>query len=197
MISLPQPGLYLGIAFGIMLVATWLMGRQGKFFFTKDPIRRQFSILEMEFPAKSFDLENIINGIYQLPDDAPKTIRALKAQLLLDYLLFIPAVYGGVFVLCMHLAGSLHTDMGRYWFTGLAWAQALAFILDYIENTYFWIMIGKRDIPVPRPAPFEPEKTSRSFKAMQLLEIVKWGLPLLAMACCLSVLAYFWLSGKM
>lgn len=196
MITIPHTGLYFGIAFAVMLLATWLMGRQGRFFFTKDPIKRKFSILEMEFPAKSFDLENLINGIYALPGDAVKTIRALKAQFLLDYLLFIPAAYGGVFILCMHLAGAMQTAMGRYWFIGLAWAQVIAFTLDYIENTYFWIMVGKRDIPIPKPTPFRPVEKSRSFKVMRVLEIIKWGLPLLGFICCLSLLACFWLSGK-
>jgi hypothetical protein len=196
MITIPHTGLYFGIAFAVMLLATWLMGRQGRFFFTKDPIRRKFSILEMEFPAKSYDLENLINGIYMLPGDAVKTIRALRAQFLLDYLLFIPAAYGGVFILCMHLAGDMQTAMGRYWFIGLAWAQVIAFILDYIENTYYWIMIGKRNLPIPKPTPFGPVEKSRSFKIMRVLEIIKWGLPLLGFICCVSLLACFWLSGR-
>lgn len=196
MITIPYAGWCFVIALAVVFLSSWLMGRQSRFLFTKDPIRRGFSMFELQFPAKSFDLENLVNGIYALPEDAHRTIKALRIQLLLDYILFIPAAYGGIFVLCMHLASDMETAVGHYWFTGLAWAQVIPFILDYIENTYFWIMIGKRDIPVPRPTPFEPEKTSRSFRTMQWLEIFKWGLPLLAFACCLSLLAYLWLSGK-
>ncbi len=196
MIHIPNAGLYFGIAFVVMLLSAWLMGRQSRFFFTKYPLRRKFTIREMEFPSRSFELETLINGIYLLPDDAPKTIKALKKQLLLDYFLFIPAVYGGIFILCMHIAGELRTEVGHYWFRGLAWAQLISFVLDYIENTYFWIMIGKRDIPVPKPDVTKPEPVSRSFKTMQLLQVFKWGFPLIGIVCCLSVLAYFWFSGR-
>ena len=196
MITIPYAGWCFIAALAVVFLSSWLMGRQSRYLFTKDPIRRRFSLFEMQFPAKSFDLENLINGIYQLPADAARTVRALRMQFVLDYLLFIPAAYGGLFVLCMHLAGGMQTAMGRYWFLGLAWAQIVPFILDYIENTYFWIMTGRRNIPVPRPTPFHPPQTSPSFKAMQVLELFKWGLPLLAFACCLSLLAYLWLSGK-
>ena len=196
MITIPYAGWCFIAALAVVFLSSWLMGRQSRFLFTKDPIRRPFSLFEMQFPAKSYDLENLINGIYQLPADAAKTVRALKVQLLLDYFLFIPAVYGGIFILSMHLAAGMQTSVGRCWFMGLAWAQVIPFILDYIENTYFWIMIGKRNIPIPRPTPFQPPKTSRSFRAFQWLELFKWGLPLLAFSCCLSLLAYLWLSGK-
>jgi len=196
MIPIPNAGLYFCIAFAITLVATWLINRQSKFFFTKDPLRRKFSILEMEFPAKSFELENLINGIYLLPDEAQKTVKAVKNQLLLDYFLFIPATYGGIYILCMHVAANLQTTVGSYWFVGLAWAQLISFLLDYIENTYFWIMIGRQNIPIPKPDPEKPEVISASFKMMQILEAFKWGLALIGIVCCTSVMAYFWLSGN-
>ncbi|MCD6012062.1 MAG: hypothetical protein K0Q79_1924 [Flavipsychrobacter sp.] len=196
MIHIPNTGLYFCIAFAVMLLATWLMSRQGRHLFTKDPLRRKFTMLEMEFPAKSYELETLINGIYLLPDEAPKTIKALKKQLLLDYLLFIPAVYSCIYILCMHIAVELKTEVGRYWFMGLGWAQIIPFILDYIENTYFWIMINKRNIPVPKPDVTKPEPVSRPFKMMQLLQVFKWGIPLIGAVCSISVVAYFWLSGR-
>lgn len=197
MIIIPSPWLLICIAIALILLSAWLMGRQSRFFFTKDPVRRKFSMLEMEFPARSFDLEALINGIYQLPDDKAKTVRALKAQLLLDYLLFIPAVYGAVFLLCMSMANSFVVPIGRYWFTGLAWAQVIPFVLDYIENTYFWKMISKGLLNIPKPDPFQPEQVSPSFKTMKYLEIFKWGIPLIAFACWASVEAYFWVSWNL
>ena len=195
MMTIPNTGLCFCIAFAIMLVATWLMGRQSRFFFTKDPVKRKFTMFEMEFPAKSFELERLINGIYELPE-SPKTIKALKYHLLLDYFLFIPATYGGIYVLCMHIAANLETAVGRGWFVGLAWAQVISLALDCAENTYFWVMAGKRNLPVPAPDVTKPEPVSPTFKAMQWLEAVKWGLPLTGVVCCISVLAYFWLAGK-
>lgn len=195
MIHIPHTWLYFWIALGIAALASWLMGRQARFFFTKDPLRRKFSILEMEFPAKSFELETLINGIYLLPNDAAKTIRSLKNQLLLDYLLFVPAAYGGIYILCMHIAAHMATDLGKFWFVGLAWAQLISFALDYIENTYFWIIIGRRNIPIPPPDVTKPEAISPSFRMLQLLETFKWGIALVGIVCCISVLAYFWLSG--
>lgn len=180
----------------VVVLSSWLMARQGRYFFTKDPLKRKFTILEMEFPAKSYELERLINGIYALPDEAAKTIRALRKQLLLDYLLFIPAAYGTIFVLCMYVAHNTATGFGACIFAGLAWAQAIPFLLDYVENTYFWILSGSRNIPIPRPNPLKPEPVPTSFRMMRALEALKWGIALVGAVCCLSAVAYFWLSGK-
>lgn len=194
MIHIPNLGLLFCIALAVVILSSWLMGRQGKLFFTKDPLRRKFSILEMEFPAKSYDLEYLIKGIYLLPE-AQTTVKAVKRQLLLDYLLFIPAAYGGIFLLSMHVATSIPFHIGQYLFAGLAWAQIIPFVLDYIENTYFWILVGKRDIYIPPPVITKEEPQTATFKLMQWLERFKWGIPLITFVSCLSVMAYSWLSG--
>lgn len=196
MIVIPNTGLWFVIGFAVVLLSSWLMGRQSRFFFTKDPLKRKFSIMEMEFPAKSYELERLINGIYALPDLAARTIKALRTQLLIDYLLFIPAAYGCIFLLCMYVAGHTATGVGTASFTVLAWAQAIPFVLDYLENTYFWILSGERDIPIPKPNPLNPPPVPLSFRLMRILEVLKWGIALVAAVCALSAMAYFWLSGK-
>jgi len=195
-IEIANSGFLVLAGLAIVVLSSWLMGRQGRYFFTKDPLRRKFSILEMEFPAKSYELERLINGIYALPEEAPRTIKALRTQLLLDYLLFIPSAYGSIFVLCMYVAQHTATGFGACSFAVLAWAQAIPFVLDYAENTYFWILSGKRDIPIPRPNPLKPEPLPASFRMMRALEALKWGIALVAAVCCLSAVSYFWLSGK-
>lgn len=195
-IEIANTGFLFLAGLAIVVLSSWLMGRQGRFFFTKDPLKRKFSILEMEFPAKPYELERLINGIYALPEEAPKTIKALRMQLLLDYLLFIPAAYGSIFLLAMYVANNTATDFGACSFAVLAWAQIIPFVLDYAENTYFWILAGKRNIPVPRPNPLEPEPIPLSFRVMRGLEALKWGIALVAAVCCLSAMSYFWLSGK-
>lgn len=182
-----NPWLYFNIAFAVMLLATALMNKQGEYLFTKDPLRRKFSMMELEFPAKKDDLAYLIRGIYLLPDEARKTIKALRAQLLIDYLLFIPATYGGIFLLCIRLSEKMITTVGYYYFLALACGQCLCFVLDYIENTWFWIIISKPNLAIP--------KTNTSFRMLQVLEILKWGFALAGAISGFSVLFYFWLTG--
>ena len=188
MVLIDNPWFYFCIAFAVMLLATWLMGMQGAYLFTKDPLRRKFSMMEMEFPDNKSDLSYLVRGIYQLPDEAAKTIKALRIQLLVDYLLFIPATYGGIFILCMATASKLTSTVGIYFFTIVAWGQCLCFALDYIENTYFWIIIGNRDLPVPAG--------DGTFKLMEVLEALKWGFSLVGGIGGFSAIVYFWLSGE-
>ncbi|PZF74360.1 hypothetical protein [Taibaiella soli] len=197
MIQIPNFLFLLCAAFVIMLVATWLMRKQSQFFFTKDPVRRKFSILEMEFPVKSFDLEYLIKGIHDLPDEADKTVTAVHRQLLVGSLLFIPALYGSIYILCMHVAVNVETPaIGRWWFVMLGWAQLVSLLLDYVENIYFWRMVGNKNIVIPKPDLSKPEIAAPSFKMIQILEIVKWGIVLIGFVCSISVMAYFWLIGN-
>jgi hypothetical protein len=187
MIYVDNPWLYFDIAFALMLLSTWLMERQAAFFYTKDPLKRKFSMLEMEFPATKLDLPFMIQGIYLLPDQAKKTVNAVRIQLLLDCFLFIPFTYGGIFVLCMQVAEKFYTSFGYWLFIGLAWSQCLCFLLDYLENIRFWILIGKPGL--------QPPKTNFSFSLIRILELMKWGLALVGFFGGFSALAYFWISG--
>ena len=186
MINLPEPWLYFCICIAITLLSTWLMARQGNSFYTLDPLRRKFSMLEMEFPAKEKDFTELINGIYMLPDESKKIVRALKIQLLLDYFLFIPATYGAIFIMCMEISRILDNPIS-YLFIGLAWSQCLCFLLDYIENTFFWCIIN-------RPEHLK-DRENLFFKMIQVLELMKWGFALIAGIGGLSAIVFFWLSG--
>lgn len=126
------------LAFGLMLVATWLMGRQGQRMVTMDPVRRQVSIMALEFPSDRQEIANIMRGFFRLPaDERSASVRSLKSQLLTDFLLFMPGAYGGIAIMCLQVAGKM-SEPGYYLFTGLAGAQALCFLLDTVENIYFW-----------------------------------------------------------
>src|SRR4249919_1175046 len=104
--------LWFSIAFALMLFASLIMAAQGKQFFTHNVVTQKFSMLDLEFAASARELADIIGGIYQLPDldnngnhiDKDRVIRALKGQLLVDLFLYMPAVYGANFLLCMKVA---------------------------------------------------------------------------------------------
>ena len=173
------------IGFGMMLLASYIMGRQGRSFITMDPIRRNVSMLSLEFPSKPMDLSNVMKGIYRLPDDEQKaSIRSLRGQIIVDFLLFMPGTYGAIFILLMKMAMKMG-PFGFYLFTVLAWAQILCFVLDAIENFYFLSQI-KPDV--------KPSQTA--FRMMQVLELMKWGFALLGAVCGFSAAAFFWLSGQ-
>lgn len=187
MLNLNDPWFYFCICTGCMFLSTSLMGKQGEHFFTQDPLIRKFSIIEMEFPAKKMDLSELINGIYLIPDKSKKVIKALKIQLLLDYLLFVPSTYGAIFVMCMEVSRTLSNQFGVYLFIALAWAQCLCFLLDYVENTFFWFIINKPQLLDGRE--------QRIFRIFQVLEITKWGFALLGGIGGISAISFFWLSG--
>ena len=173
------------IAFGGMLLATWIMGRLGNRFYTMDPLKRQVSMLALEFPSKETEVANILRGIFLLDDDDKKaSIRSFKWQLILDFLLFMPCAYGSIFILCMTIAPTLNSA-GETIFMILAYIQILCFLLDCIENIYFWSNLK----PKAKPA------STLTFKLMQLLEIFKWGPALIGAVSGISVICFYWLSG--
>ena len=161
------------------------MGRQGRNFITMDPIRRNVSMLSLEFPSKPTELSNVMKGIFRLPEDEQQaSIRSLRGQIVVDFLLFMPGTYGGIFILLMKMAMKMG-PFGFYLFTVLAWAQILCFLLDAIENFYFLSQI--------KP---DAKQSQTAFRMMQVLEIMKWGFALLGAVCGFSAAAFFWLSGQ-
>src|SRR5690349_21304364 len=107
-IDIHNPWLLFCIGFGLMLLSTYLMGVQARKFFTMDPVKRNVSMLALEFPSKNTEVANIMRGIYLLPGDARKaSLRALKTQLLLDYFMFMPGTYGGIMVMCLGVADKM------------------------------------------------------------------------------------------
>lgn len=174
------------LAFGLMLLATWLMGRQGQRMITMDPVRRQVSITALEFPSDRQEIANIMQGFFRLPAaEQQSSIWSLKSQLITDFLLFMPGAYGGIAIMCLQVAGKM-SEPGYYLFTALAGAQALCFLLDTIENIYFWNKIR----PDAQPA------SKTGYRLLQVLEGFKWGLALLGAVCGFSAISYFWLSGQ-
>jgi hypothetical protein len=175
---------WLCITLGIALFATIIMSRQGRHFYTKDAVVRQFSIMDLEVATKPEEISNIIKGMYVLPEpQSSKAIKSLKGQLYTDFI-FVPAIYGSVFLICMQIACKM-SHGGEYIFAVLAWLQALPFLCDIIENIYLLNKI-KADSKPSSPG---------VHAAYQKLEIVKWGLSLTGGVCALSALFYFWVAG--
>ena len=187
MIDIPNTWLLFTIAFGIMLFATYIMGLQSGKLYTKFVVQRTFSIMDLEFPTSALEMSKILSGIFKIPDVAIQkaSLRALKNQLLVDFFLFMPGAYGGIFIMSMKVASKMSSSFGYGAFIFFAWAQLLCFLLDVIENVYIWRKI------VPDATPSSPQ----IFAAYKLLEVLKWGLSLLAAVCCFSSLLYFWITG--
>jgi len=175
---------YFCIAFGAMLFLYLIMSLQSNNFFTKHVVVRKFSILDLEFPPSATDMTNFIKDIFSLPAaQAKKTSNALRNQFLLDFL-FMPAFYGSIFILSMKVSMKM-VYFGHKFFAVLAWIQFIAWLCDIIENIYLLNKI--------RP---EPVVTgSAVFKSYEVLEALKWGIPLLASVCSIAAICYFWLAG--
>src|SRR4051812_35317006 len=111
------------IAFGAMLLLTFIMGLLGRHFYTQDVVIKKFSIMDLEMPATPLELVNLIKGLYKLPGDrSKKSIDSLKGQLYIDFL-FMPFAYGSIFILCMLVSAKMDLAAGKYVFMILAWLQ--------------------------------------------------------------------------
>lgn len=172
------------IAFGVMLLLTFIMGLQSSNFYTNHVVVRKFSMLDLEFPASRLELVNYIKGIFLLPADlSQKTLRSLKGQLYIDFL-FMIAAYGSVFILCMKVSMKMNS-FGIWVFATMAWLQIIALVCDIIENIY----LLKKIKPEPRIS------TESTYRAIKKLEYCKWIIPLGATVSCLAIMAYLWLLG--
>lgn len=173
------------ITLGILLIATFLKGRLSRQFYTQDVVLRRFNIIDFEWPGSPLELENLIKGLYRLPEKRAKTVtRAVKNHLYIDFL-FIPAAYGSIFLLCMKVAGKMDY-FGPQVFAVLAWAQLIPLLIDVYENFYL----------LKKISPDFTKTSLATFKNMQRLEIVKWVVSLLSVILGLSAILYFWLNGN-
>ena len=176
--------IYFCITFGVAIFLHLLMGLQSNNFFTKHVVIRKFSILDFEFPPSAQELVSFIKGIFNLPDDlVNKTLKALKRQLWLDFL-FMPGLYGCIFILSMKVSMKM-IYFGHKLFAVLAWIQFIAWFCDIVENIYLLNKI--------RPEPVISSPVVH--KSYEILEVIKWGIPLLAAVCSIAAIFYFWLVG--
>jgi hypothetical protein len=174
------------IFYGLLLMVTFLMGKQSKYFYTKDPIVRKFSIMELKIPATSVELKNLIKGLYALPlGQSQKTVAALLAQLKLGFL-FMPLAYGSIFLLSWRVASKMHLHLGYYVFVGFAVIQIVPWLIDIVENLYL----------INKIQPGIKETDQKNHKQHLLMEGIKWTISLTATVCCVSAVSYFWLTGN-
>lgn len=182
---IPGSGLLFYIIFGAMALIGLLMHLQSKNFYTLHVFVRKFSILDLEFPASALELATYIKGIFLLPKElSSKSLKALKGRLYLHFL-FIPLLYGTIFLLCIQIANKMNS-WGNYIFTTLALIQVIPLICDVAENFYLLQKIH------PNVAPSKPSV----HKAYQLLGKIKWAIASVAVVFAFSTLFYFWLSGN-
>lgn len=177
--------LFFCIAFGMMLLTSFIMSIQSVNFYTYDVVRRKFSIIDLELPASPVEVVNLIKGVYKLPvQESQKTLKALRAQLYTDFL-FMPAAYISIFLLCMQVSLKM-VSFGHSFFAMLAWLQIIPWICDIIENVYLLHKINP-DVVSSGPA---------VHKAYQFLEILKWGTALSGAIIGIAAIIYFWLIGN-
>ena len=168
-----------------MLLIGLIMGFQSANFYTLHVVVRKFSIIDLQFPASSLEMVNIVKGVFLLPVElSKKSLHALKEQLYLDFL-FMPALYGSIFLLCMKVSLKM-TSFGHQFFAILAWLQCIAWLCDIIENIYLLNKI--------RPLP--PQSKPVVHVSYLVIELCKWGIGLTATVCSIAAMSYFWIVGQ-
>jgi hypothetical protein len=168
----------------LFIVTTLIMQRLAAGFFTMGKVRQSFTIFDLEFPSKSSELMKLIRGIDKLPDPAERisSRAALRWHLWVDFL-FMAGIYPLIFLLCWKASGKMDS-IGKGLFIGLAWAQALAWLLDIIENIYLLRKLS------------QPEKSARRVHRWYLRVVTaKWILALVGLVCSVFGLMYFWVTG--
>lgn len=190
---------WFSITFTVMLLAAFIMRWQSQYFYTNIQVVIKFNILDLQFAASAKKLVSIINGIYELPPpdkksslpESKEVVKALKGYLWVGSLLFMPAAYGSVFLMCMKMAYIMYFSNRAgfqpisFVFSLLAWLQIVAFLLNVVENIYLLRKI-------------KPSCTASSRKvhhAFRNLEAYKWGIALTGATGGVSASLYFWLSG--
>lgn len=173
------------ITFGLTLLVGFIMNLKGAYLYTLDVIIRKFSVLDLEFPATPMELVIFIRGIFKLPPElSKKSLRSLKSQLYLDFL-FMPFAYGTIFILCMKVSMKM-TSFGHGLFATLAWMQLISWACNIIENIYLLSKVS------PEPV----ASTQGVHNAYLVLELFKWGIPLISIVCGVAAIFYFWLIGR-
>jgi hypothetical protein len=176
--------IYFCVVFGIALICSLIMSLQSTNFYTMHVVIRKFSMIDLEFPASAQELVTFIKGIFKLPPEiSKKSLHALKTQLYFHFL-FIPFVYGSIFIACMKVSSKM-TYFGHGLFAMLAWIQIIPLLCDVVESIYLLKKI-KPDPLISNPV---------IHNAYVLLEILKWGIALTAAICCAGAVFYFWLVG--
>ena len=171
------------MAFGGMLLTSFIMSMLSMNFFTWDVVKKKFSIMDLEFPATPRELVNVIKGLYKLPrPEALTAIKALRWRLVINFL-FMPFAYGSIFFLCMLVSAKM-TTFGITFFIILAWLQLIPWVCDIIENIYLLRKIN------PHPRLSKPAV----HKTYLMMEIFKWGIALGSSICAIAAVFYFWLS---
>jgi len=170
--------------FGVALATTLMMSFQSRNFLTRYRSIRKFSILDLEFPSSAQDLVKIIGGMYRLPKiESEKSIRSLRNSLYIDFA-FMPAIYGSVFLLCMHVSEKF-SWIGVSVFAVFAWFQGLSWIFDIIENIYL----------LQKIKPDAVQSSALVHELYRYMVIAKWAIALFGGVCSLMALLYFWTTG--
>lgn len=176
---------YFCIALGAMLVVYFIMHLLSKKFYTQHVFVRKFSILDIEFPATALELATFINGIFLLPPDlSHRSLRALRMHLYLNFL-FMMLVSLSVFLFCMHVS----MKMDAFWhflFALIAWLQIIPLVSGTISTIYLLNNI-QPEFKVSKP---------NIYKRYQISQTLKWGVGLISMTSAVSVVFYFFLTGK-
>jgi hypothetical protein len=189
-IDIPNTLLWFCVASGIAFILSIFMEKFGKHLRTRIGTFREFGILDLEFPSNCKEIPSIINGIKKLPEAAQQTRvrKSLLGILYLDFL-FMPAIYGALFLICMLVAVKSHVfPKEQYFFAGLAWAQLLAWACDIFENICLLWCLRKKDLGAALP--------QRLHLTYIIIVWVKWAIALIGGVSAFMMLVYFWLKGN-
>lgn len=174
------------IASGAALLIALFLQRFDAALATKVGAMRSFTVIDLEFSSNPKDIPNTINGIFTLPEkQQQRVVQALKRSLYLDFL-FMPAIYGAIFLLCMLIADKCGpSSVGRIFFSLFAWLQGVAWLCDIIENLLL----------LPRVKQGVEPMTLGLHKIYVRVVWTKWAIALIGFVTASMLALYFWVKG--
>jgi len=185
-LHIPHLWTWLIVCLLVFCFVSYIMSKQANLF-VSGRTGKKFSIFDLEFPASRSSLQSLIQSIDLLPNPSlfpePANVKkAIRSQLWLDFI-FMPAAYGGIFLLCMAASYCVRNALQNF-FIIFAWMQMIAWLFDILENILLFRQIKK---PVVMG--------TTAFKLYQIMELLKWSIASLGLFLSIFALCYCWLMG--
>ena len=171
---------------GVALLLSSIMGVLSKNFVTLHVFIRKFKMLDLEFATTPLELSTYVNGIFnkEMPEElSGKCYRSIKAFLILSILCQI--LIATVFFFTCHLIAANLKGIHRIFFLGLAWLQVASLLCGFVRVIFFLSYIKAGAKPL----------SQKTFKVNEVIEIIKWAIPLITGVVIISYFLFVWFSG--
>lgn len=178
---------WIAVMAGIALLLAAVMNEISKNFVSLHVFIRKFKIFDLEFAATPLELSTYVNGIFskEMPDDlSKKSYRSLKAFLILS--IVCQVLIAVVFFFTCNAIAAFTFGIHSIFFLGLAWLQIISLVCGTVRVIFFLSYTRAGSTPL----------SAKRFKVNEVIEIIKWAIPLITGVVIISYFLFIWFSGN-